>query len=62
MWINLKDKNQVTIIGEKSKGYGMGKRKRTMDKKKLLSELARSTIYVIGRNLESETAENDQVA
>jgi hypothetical protein len=40
----------------------MGKRKRTMDKKKLLSELARSTIYVNGRNLESETAENDQVA
>ena len=27
MWVNLKDNNEVTIIGARSKAYGIGKRK-----------------------------------
>ena len=31
-WVNLNDKNQVSTIGEKSKAYGTGKRKRQLNK------------------------------
>jgi hypothetical protein len=41
-WVDLNDKNQVTLIGERSKAFGIGKRRRgEKDTKKLLSELAR---------------------
>lgn len=47
MWVDLEDKNQVTLIGEKSKGYGIGKRKRNQNnKKKLLSELAKCNLLI----------------
>jgi hypothetical protein len=38
MYVDLTDKNQVAIIGEKSKGYGSGKRKRSnQNNQKVLS-------------------------
>lgn len=61
MWVDLTDKNQVAIIGEKSKAYGMGKRKRTFDKEKLLSELCKSNISLYRRNSRPKTLENDPV-
>lgn len=35
MWVNLKDNNQVTIIGGRSKAYGIGKRKSRNNKSNL---------------------------
>ena len=45
MWVNLKDNNQVTIIGGRSKAYGIGKRKSRNNKSNLSQMILSKAIY-----------------
>lgn len=47
MWVNIKDNDQVAIIGSRSKAYGMGKNRKKHLNAKKLSELIKCTCSLI---------------
>lgn len=47
IWVDITDLNQVTIIGSRSKAYGMGKNRRKQVQTQKLSELYASNHFLI---------------